>query len=354
MIKFFRKIRQNLLTENKTSPNDSVGRAGRYFKYAIGEIILVVFGILIALQINNSNELRKEKDQEAIILTDIKEDFIATRLNFLETIKKQEKTILRSRDLINAIEAQDYSIHPDTIRDIIRWGAFSHQREEAVTGSYDAIIGSGKTSIVKNKELLTVLANFSSQYKAGFEDETKSDNLLNLMMGTSKDFYSALSPRDVRSSIALKKQYTLKEKEIAVKNLYENESFLAHLLQKTRWETIRVIYQKNLLKSLNKVLYQFDIDDLTPEKKLYGRYIGTYANDSIDSSFNNITISYANESLYIQSIGRRWELVQFNNSLFYIIDWNLMLDFSSVDESQNKLLVQFIDENPIELRKVEN
>lgn len=49
MIKFFRKIRQNLLSEGKT---------GKYLKYAIGEIVLVVIGILIALQINNWNEQR--------------------------------------------------------------------------------------------------------------------------------------------------------------------------------------------------------------------------------------------------------------------------------------------------------
>jgi len=47
MIKFFRKIRQNLLNEVKTA---------RYFKYAIGEIVLVVIGILIALAINNWNQ----------------------------------------------------------------------------------------------------------------------------------------------------------------------------------------------------------------------------------------------------------------------------------------------------------
>ena len=50
MIKFFRKIRQSLITENKP---------GKYLKYALGEIILVVIGILIALQINNWNEQRK-------------------------------------------------------------------------------------------------------------------------------------------------------------------------------------------------------------------------------------------------------------------------------------------------------
>jgi len=50
MIKFFRQIRQNLLSEDKT---------GKYLKYATGEIVLVVIGILIALQLNNANEKSK-------------------------------------------------------------------------------------------------------------------------------------------------------------------------------------------------------------------------------------------------------------------------------------------------------
>ena len=59
MIKFFRKIRQNLLSQGKT---------GKYFKYAIGEIILVVIGILIALQINNWNEYQKDRKSEQLRL----------------------------------------------------------------------------------------------------------------------------------------------------------------------------------------------------------------------------------------------------------------------------------------------
>jgi len=63
MIKFFRHIRQNLIMENKTS---------NYLKYAIGEIVLVVFGILIALQINNWNENRRNRQKEIIYLTELK------------------------------------------------------------------------------------------------------------------------------------------------------------------------------------------------------------------------------------------------------------------------------------------
>jgi len=62
MIKFFRKIRQNLLSENKFS---------KYLIYAIGEIILVVIGILIALSINNWNEKRKYNNLEIVTLIEI-------------------------------------------------------------------------------------------------------------------------------------------------------------------------------------------------------------------------------------------------------------------------------------------
>lgn len=62
MIKFFRKIRQKLLSENKFN---------KYIFYAIGQIILVVIGILIALQINNNNEAAKKKGKEKIILKEI-------------------------------------------------------------------------------------------------------------------------------------------------------------------------------------------------------------------------------------------------------------------------------------------
>ena len=65
MIKFFRRIRQNLLMENKTN---------KYLKYAIGEIILVVIGILIALQINNWNEQRKEQKNARTFAKNLADD----------------------------------------------------------------------------------------------------------------------------------------------------------------------------------------------------------------------------------------------------------------------------------------
>ncbi|MFL1013224.1 hypothetical protein [Flavisericum labens] len=78
MIKFFRKIRQNLLSEGKT---------GKYIKYAFGEIILLVIGILIALQLNNFNEKRK-------INNDIESVFSLLE-NELETNIKESNKFLK-------------------------------------------------------------------------------------------------------------------------------------------------------------------------------------------------------------------------------------------------------------------
>ena len=68
MIKFFRTIRFNLMSKNKT---------GKYFKYAIGEIVLVMIGILLALQVNDWNEQRKINSQEQELLEGLKIEFTA-------------------------------------------------------------------------------------------------------------------------------------------------------------------------------------------------------------------------------------------------------------------------------------
>ena len=85
MIKFFRKIRYDLMNQNKTT---------KYFKYAIGEIILVVIGILIALQINNWNENRKAKTNEIVLVKQLLEDAKIDSIFFndrIQSLKGQKR-----------------------------------------------------------------------------------------------------------------------------------------------------------------------------------------------------------------------------------------------------------------------
>jgi Family of unknown function (DUF6090) len=73
MIKIYRRIRRTLLTERKFS---------KYLFYAVGEIFLVVVGILIAVSVNNWNEDRKIEKEELTLLTDIKKNLETMLIDF--------------------------------------------------------------------------------------------------------------------------------------------------------------------------------------------------------------------------------------------------------------------------------
>jgi hypothetical protein len=98
MIKFFRHIRQNLIMENKTS---------KYFKYAIGEIVLVVIGILIALQINTWNEGRKARANEIKLIKGLIADAKADSIFYtsrVELFGRQIETYQNIADLCSRSE----------------------------------------------------------------------------------------------------------------------------------------------------------------------------------------------------------------------------------------------------------
>ena len=83
MIRFFRSIRQGLLAQ---------GRITRYLTYAIGEIVLVVIGILIALQVNTWNEDRKERKYERLLLEKIQEDLRLDTIDLQFNLRFHERT----------------------------------------------------------------------------------------------------------------------------------------------------------------------------------------------------------------------------------------------------------------------
>jgi Family of unknown function (DUF6090) len=104
MIKFFRRIRYDLMEQNKT---------GKYLKYAIGEIVLVVIGILIALQINNWNENKKSARLAETYIKDIRQDLIKDTIMFNAAIKRAKQTIAKNKAILNI--KQPNSISKDSL-----------------------------------------------------------------------------------------------------------------------------------------------------------------------------------------------------------------------------------------------
>ncbi len=157
MIKFFRKIRQSLVNENKVS---------KYLLYAIGEIILVVIGILIALQINNANEQRKERAAEQLILKQLLSEFNSN------LVQLDQKVVIREEMMRSARQFFDLIDHPE-LRDK---DTIDHLLAETIPyATFDPIINdlaaSGELKLIRNPELKQALTRWSSNVKDLREEE---------------------------------------------------------------------------------------------------------------------------------------------------------------------------------------
>ena len=180
MIKFFRKIRQDLLSKGKTR---------KYLKYAIGEIILVVIGILIALQINNWNENQKENKLEQKTLINLKKEF-ETNQNNLKFVLKNNKQVrdacFELTNMIRSNRLKGESKKLDSLIYIVQiFYTFEPKR-----GVVDEIISSGKLNIIKNDSLRTYLTGWTGTILNAEEDiEFRYDNYhQNLVPFLSKNF----------------------------------------------------------------------------------------------------------------------------------------------------------------------
>ncbi|MFT4661024.1 MAG: hypothetical protein ACI8XB_001295 [Patiriisocius sp.] len=101
MIKFFRHIRKSILTENKT---------GKYFKYAIGEILLVMVGILLALQVSNWNQERVAAQKEQLLLEALHNEFIENKTQLEHIVFIHERSLTSTQYVIS-----EFPIDPKTI-----------------------------------------------------------------------------------------------------------------------------------------------------------------------------------------------------------------------------------------------
>lgn len=165
MIKFFREIRQSLLSQGKT---------GRYLKYAIGEIALVVLGILIALSINNWNEDRKNQKLELDYLIGIKSN-LNDDVYELEQLFNGDTIIFDAyTSLVRIFNSADYLLKKQEIISnsyiISRLTWFEGQNIV-----FENIKSSGKLNLIRSDSI----RNSIQKYYRFFEEVVKQESLYN-------------------------------------------------------------------------------------------------------------------------------------------------------------------------------
>lgn len=157
MIKFFRHIRQRMIKENRFS---------KYLLYAIGEIALVMIGILLALQVNTWNESRKEHTQEVAILEQVRIEFRSNLKQLDEKIHIRDRQLAAAQNLLHFIDYPETRVQDSVEKAII--GAMPYTTFDPIVNDLAA---AGSLRLIRSDSLKLLLSQWTSEIVQVVESE---------------------------------------------------------------------------------------------------------------------------------------------------------------------------------------
>lgn len=242
MLRFFSKIRYNLAAENKVV---------KYTRYAIGEILLVVIGILIAVQINNWNTSKKDRQTEQQYLLDFVQDFRidSTRLAYFTYAypKKIEALLLARTNVLKTMEITDTL----SFMDKIGYGGVASKTLIFETRStYKDIVSTGNLRLIRNKSLRQQILYY---YMLGENTQNYLDNL----KSDYANFMNSYLPFDSRGTF----EPTLEEIQLAFHAIRSNEFLRIANTELTYAYALRVRIDR--ISELNQAVLKLIEDELT-------------------------------------------------------------------------------------------
>jgi len=153
MLRFFSKMRYKLAAEN---------RAAKYLRYAVGEIVLVVIGILIALSINTWNDNKKEKREEQLIIKNLNLEFQKNKNELKLFIHHHEALLAATKTIISLIGASDEVLKSYNIDSLIAQ-SIDYRKYNPSQSVVSDLVSSGKLNLISSSDLRVLIFDWSSK-----------------------------------------------------------------------------------------------------------------------------------------------------------------------------------------------
>lgn len=212
MLKFFRKVRKQLIAEKKIS---------NYLLYALGEIVLVVIGILIALAINNANEQRIKREKEQVYLRGLKEEFETSKFKLEELIKVNKNSYNAATEIVKIMDQKESPSEKKLSELFVT--AFAYDIFFNPNNSLlNEMINSGSLKDITNNALRIKLTNWVATIDDISNQEQMQDEQRNSTVNAFRD--EGHSIRTILDNTGMSEKMGIPVDEKAVSNLSALES----------------------------------------------------------------------------------------------------------------------------------
>ena len=242
MIPFFRKIRFQLANDNHPA-----WPAGRFMRYAVGEIVLVVIGILIALQINNWNENRKDINKSKAILGEFKKDLASdtTGINRVVKLLKRRTSyeawalnrVVYNISQIDSLKQAFFNpVHQEFIQDRT-YKKLQVSQNPNLTGFLD--LQKNLTTYYTDTKFLL---DYNNQEEEKFLTEYNTDKVLRTELEMELDQFPTLSSDGDQMETLIRYAQSIEGRNFLKAN-YKRRNGMIHYFNRVKEEAIQLIQQ---------------------------------------------------------------------------------------------------------------
>jgi hypothetical protein len=174
MFRFFRKSREKTLAEN---PSDRKGLAKKYRKYTfyvVGEIFIVIIGILLALQVDNWNNQLEDRQEAQVFLIRLKNEFLTNRKQLVQKVTMREKALKSTRELLRFVDGNPEGLRASQIDSLLA-NALPVYTFDPSLGVLNQLTSTDKLTLIQSEALNDKL----SIWDAMIEDFKEDENMYN-------------------------------------------------------------------------------------------------------------------------------------------------------------------------------
>ena len=162
------------------------GKTGKYFRYAIGEIILVVIGILIALSINTWNENNKSEKEAKFQLSKLRDNLKSDKAQLNEVISSNSTYTNNLIICVNVLSNETEIPKEEFFENFQQMSTTINF--ESTRGTFNGLISSGKIELINNQDLLDALFSYYNENSITAWDSALKDYSRNVIMPYLLDF----------------------------------------------------------------------------------------------------------------------------------------------------------------------
>ena len=172
MLRFFRQIRQRLLTDNPPDRPSRAGKFSKYLLYVIVEVLIVIIGILIAIQVDNYNTRQQEQKAYYSYLLRLKEDMQTVRTTIIMRKEIESRLIELGQYEMDVLTGKIPNPNPMKLALAIEYTG-NISRYEMTSPTYMELIETGNLSLIEDDSLMTYLSGYQTYIQMRKDQKTE-------------------------------------------------------------------------------------------------------------------------------------------------------------------------------------